>query len=56
MGLYNIIKKHKDPRTKYTEKLIMAGEIEAELARKMDKEFNTLLQDKFSRAKEEVGL
>ncbi len=52
-GLYNLIKRHKDPRTLYTEKLIMDGEIEAELARKMDKEFNSLLQDKFSRAKEE---
>ncbi|MDC0231589.1 2-oxoglutarate dehydrogenase E1 component, partial [Aureispira] len=51
---YDLIKKHSNPRTIYSEKLISGGEIEADLARQMNKEFDALLQDKFSQAKEET--
>lgn len=51
---YDLIKKHKNTRTIYSEKLIANGEIEAALAKQMDKEFDALLQAKFSQAKEEA--
>lgn len=51
---YDLIKKHKNTRTIYSEKLIASGEIEANLAKQMDKEFDALLQAKFSQAKEET--
>ncbi len=51
---YDLIKKHKNTRTLYSEKLIAHGEIEAEMAKQMDKQFDALLQDKFSQAKEEA--
>lgn len=50
--LYKFIKNHKDTRTLYSEKLIKDGAIEAELAKKMDEEFNDLLQARFNKAKE----
>lgn len=51
---YDLIKKHKNPRNIYSEKLIANGEIEAQLAKQMDKEFSEFLQTKFSQAKEEA--
>jgi 2-oxoglutarate dehydrogenase E1 component len=51
---YDLIKKKKDVRQLYSKKLIANGEIEAELAKQMDKEFDALLQSKFSQAKEET--
>lgn len=51
---YELIKKKKDVRQIYSKKLIANGEIEAALAKQMDKEFDSLLQDKFSEAKEET--
>jgi 2-oxoglutarate dehydrogenase E1 component len=51
---YNLIKKKKDVRKIYSDKLVAHGHIEAELAKQMDKEFDSLLQDKFSEAKEET--
>lgn len=51
---YEKIKKHKNTRTIYSQKLIANGEIEAALAKQMDKEFDALLQAKFSQAKEEA--
>ncbi|MCP4438752.1 MAG: 2-oxoglutarate dehydrogenase E1 component [Aureispira sp.] len=50
--LYKFIKNHKDTRTIYSEKLIESGTIGAELAQKMDKEFDQLLQARFNNAKE----
>lgn len=52
---YSLIKKQKDARTQYSEKLIANGEIEAALAKQMDKEFGDLLQEKFSQAKEDTS-
>lgn len=51
---YDLIKKHKNTRTLYSEKLIATGAIEAEMAKQMNKEFDALLQAKFSKAKEET--
>lgn len=52
--LYSLIKKHKDPRTIYSNQLIESGAIGAELAKKMNKEFNDLLQDRFNMVKEQT--
>jgi 2-oxoglutarate dehydrogenase E1 component len=51
--LYKLIKKHADPRTIYSQKLIENGEIDAALAKQMNKEFDTLLQGKFAKVQEE---
>jgi len=51
---YELIKKHKDPRTIYSEKLIASGSIEAAMAKEMNKEFDAFLQEKLSQAKEET--
>lgn len=52
--LYKLIKKHKNTRTIYSDQLIARGEIEAEIAKSMDKEFQQLLQNKFKQVKEET--
>jgi 2-oxoglutarate dehydrogenase E1 component len=44
--LYDLIRKHKDPRTIYSERLIARGEIEGEMAKQMEREFNQMLQDR----------
>lgn len=51
---YDLIKKKKDVRQLYSKKLVANGDIEAALAKQMDKEFDSLLQSKFSQAKEET--
>ncbi len=51
---YELIKKQKDVRQIYSKKLIANGDIEGKLAKEMDKEFDALLQAKFSQAKEET--
>ena len=51
--LYALIKKHQNPRTIYTNQLVTRGDIEATLAKKMNKEFNDLLQDRFNMVKEQ---
>lgn len=50
---YDLIKKQKTTRKLYSEKLITTGQIEADMARQMDKEFEEQLQMKFSQIKEE---
>lgn len=50
---YSKIKKQKNPRALYVEKLVANGEIEAKLAKQMDQEFSALLQKQFSQAKED---
>jgi 2-oxoglutarate dehydrogenase E1 component len=49
---YELIKKHKNPRTIYSEKLIASGTIEATMAKEMNKKFDASLQEKLSLAKE----
>src|SRR5690606_38761669 len=51
-GLYKIIGKHPDPREVYINKLVETGSIEADLAKKMDKEFWKLLQDRLDEVKQ----
>ena len=43
--LYKVIKKHPDPRQIYVDKLLHAGEIEAKMAKAMEKEFKKMLQE-----------
>ena len=50
--LYNIISKHPNPREVYNKQLITRGEVDAELAQSMDKEFRNLLQDRLDMVKQ----
>jgi len=51
-SLYNIISRHPNPRELYNKKLIEKGDVDAELAQKMDREFRELLQDRFNQVKQ----
>jgi 2-oxoglutarate dehydrogenase E1 component len=48
-----LIAKHDNPRELYTKKLIERGDINAEVAKAMDKEFRNLLQDRLNMIKEQ---
>jgi 2-oxoglutarate dehydrogenase E1 component len=50
--LYNMIAKHPNPREIYTKRLIGRGDMDAELAQKMDMEFRNLLQDRLNQVKQ----
>ncbi|MCG8320996.1 MAG: 2-oxoglutarate dehydrogenase E1 component [Cytophagales bacterium] len=50
--LYNIIAKHPNPREIYVKKLIERGDVDAELANRMDKEFRAQLQDRLNEVKQ----
>ncbi|MFD2248510.1 2-oxoglutarate dehydrogenase E1 component [Pontibacter ruber] len=50
--LYNLISKHANPREVYNKDLISRGEVDAELAQNMDKEFRQLLQDRLDMVKQ----
>ncbi len=50
--LYNIISKHPNPREIYNKALIGRGDIDAELAKKMDKSFRNELQDRLNLVKQ----
>ena len=52
--LYNIISKHANPREIYNKKLIERGDIGAEVAKQMDKEFRALLQDRLNMVKQKA--
>jgi 2-oxoglutarate dehydrogenase E1 component len=54
--LYDIIKKHPDPRKIYFDKLMHAGEVEASMAKELEKEFKQELQSELeeSRATEKL--
>ncbi len=51
--LYNLIAKHPNPREVYLRHLIDRGEANAELAKKMEKEFRALLQDRLNLVKQQ---
>lgn len=51
-SLYNIISKHPNPREVYNKKLITKGDVDAELAENMDKEFRSMLQDRLNMVKQ----
>ncbi len=50
--LYNIIAKHPNPREIYVKQLIERGDVDAQLANKMDKEFRAQLQDRLNDVKQ----
>jgi len=50
--LYNIISKHPNPREIYNKALLDRGQVDAKLAKQMDKEFRQLLQDRLNMVKE----
>jgi 2-oxoglutarate dehydrogenase E1 component len=52
-SLYNIISKHPNPREVYNKKLIERGEVDAKLAKGMDQEFRSLLQDRLNMVKQQ---
>jgi 2-oxoglutarate dehydrogenase E1 component len=51
-SLYNIISRHPNPRELYNKKLIERGDVDAELAKSMDKQFRDLLQDRLNQVKQ----
>jgi 2-oxoglutarate dehydrogenase E1 component len=51
-ALYNLISKHANPREIYIQTLISRGEIEAELAKKMEMQFKSMLQDRLNMVKQ----
>ncbi|HEY8402943.1 MAG TPA: 2-oxoglutarate dehydrogenase E1 component [Cytophagaceae bacterium] len=51
-SLYNIISRHPNPREVYNKKLIERGDVDAELAKKMDREFRDLLQERLNMVKQ----
>ena len=51
-SLYNIISKHPNPREIYNKKLIERGDVDANLAKQMDKQFRQLLQDRLNLVKQ----
>lgn len=51
-SLYNIISKHPNPREVYNQTLISRGDVDAELAKSMDKDFRKLLQDRLNMVKQ----
>ncbi|AGA77048.1 2-oxoglutarate dehydrogenase E1 component [Echinicola vietnamensis] len=51
-NLYNIISKHPNPREIYNKELMERGDVDAKLAKQMDKEFRKLLQDRLNMVKE----
>ncbi|ELR71368.1 2-oxoglutarate dehydrogenase E1 component [Fulvivirga imtechensis AK7] len=50
--LYNLIAKHPNPREIYVKTLIDRGDIDEEKAKKLDKEFRDLLQDRLNDVKQ----
>ena len=54
--MYNIIDKHKNPREIYKELLIKRGDVDAELAQRMDTEFKQQLQDRLDRVKQKAEI
>jgi 2-oxoglutarate dehydrogenase E1 component len=51
--LYNTISKHPNPREIYNKMLISRGEVDAQVAERMDKEFRDLLQDRLNQVKQQ---
>lgn len=52
--MYNLIAKHANPRELYNKQLIERGDVDAELANKMDAEFKALLQDRLDKVKQKA--
>ncbi|GAB4040157.1 2-oxoglutarate dehydrogenase E1 component [Spirosoma jeollabukense] len=54
--MYNIIEKHANPRELYKDLLIKRGDVDAELAQRMDTEFKKQLQDRLDRVKQKAEI
>ncbi|CCG99875.1 2-oxoglutarate dehydrogenase, E1 subunit [Fibrella aestuarina BUZ 2] len=54
--MYSAIEKHNNPRELYSKLLIERGDVDAELASRMDAEFKKLLQDRLDMVKQKPGL
>lgn len=54
--MYNIIEKHANPRELYKDLLIKRGDVDAELATRMDTEFKKQLQDRLDRVKQKAEI
>ncbi len=54
--MYNIIDKHANPREIYNQLLIERGDVDAELATRMDTEFKKQLQDRLDRVKQKAEI
>jgi len=52
--LYNTIAKHPNPREVYSKQLIERGDVDAALAKKMDKAFRGMLQDRLNLVKQQA--
>lgn len=50
--LYELIDKHPNPREVYSQKLIQAGDVDAELAKEMEKHFWSTLQERLDEVKQ----
>lgn len=50
--LYNVIAKHPNPREVFSRRMVERGDADAELAKRMDKEFRGLLQDRLNLVKQ----
>jgi 2-oxoglutarate dehydrogenase E1 component len=50
--LYNLIAKHPNPREVYVKKLIERGDVDANLAEDMDRNFRNMLQDRLNEVKQ----
>ncbi len=53
-GMYSIIANHPNPRVMYTQKLIARGDLQKELAQRMESEFWALLQDRLDLVKQKT--
>jgi len=51
--LYNVISKHPNPREVYNATLVKRGDVDAELASQMDKEFRDMLQARLDQVKQQ---
>ncbi len=54
--MYNLIEKHANPRELYNKLLIERGDVDAELAQRMDSEFKKQLQDRLDRVKQKAEI
>ncbi len=54
--MYNIIDQHANPRELYKDLLIERGDVDAELAQRMDTEFKKQLQDRLDRVKQKAEI
>ena len=52
--LYKYIENHQNPREIYQQKLVERGDVDAELAATMDKEFKALLQERLDMVKQKI--